>query len=183
MTDRHTDTQTERERERGGGGGRGVFYRVFPSSFCSILQVTQEHARVPRTIAKLGRQEFPASKSLWGEHVRNLLPTLIIMTGYGDDVDDDDDNHHHHHHHHHHHYHQYYRTERRTSRLFFCFVFFFFNNFLTAPRTVSNTNAQVARVQSCANHVQHIQRLSRETCRVTCHVVRRDSSAIKFDRV
>ena len=42
--------------------------------------------------------------------------------------------------------------------------------------------AQVAREQSCANHVQH-KRLSRATCRVACHVVRRDSSAIKFDRV
>ena len=30
--------------------------------------------------------------------------------------------------------------------------------------------------------VQHIERLSRATC-VTCQVVRRDSSAIKFDRV
>ena len=28
-------------------------------------------------------------------------------------------------------------------------------------RTVSNTYAQVARAQSCANHVQHIERLSR----------------------
>ena len=27
---------------------------------------------------------------------------------------------------------------------------------LTAPQTVSNTYAQVARTQSCANHVQHI---------------------------
>ena len=36
----------------------------------------------------------------------------------------------------------------------------------------------------CAvNHVQHIERLSRATCRVTCRVVQRDSSAIKFDRV
>ena len=41
---------------------------------------------------------------------------------------------------------------------------------------------QVARAQPCANHVQHIERLSRATCRVTCLVVQRDSSAIKFDR-
>ena len=54
-----------------------------------------------------------------------------------------------------------------------------FYSLLTAPRTVSNTFAQVARAQSCANHVQHIERLSRATCRVTCHVVRRDSSAVK----
>ena len=36
-----------------------------------------------------------------------------------------------------------------------------FYNLLTAQRTVSNTYAQVARAQSCANHVQHIERLSR----------------------
>ena len=58
-----------------------------------------------------------------------------------------------------------------------------FSNLLTAPPTVSNTYTQVARAQSCANHVQHIERLSRATCRVTCHLVRRDSSAIQFDRV
>ena len=49
-------------------------------------------------------------------------------------------------------------------------------------RTVSNMYAQVAWAQSCANHVQHIERLSRATCRATCHVVRRDSSAVEFDR-
>ena len=58
-----------------------------------------------------------------------------------------------------------------------------FYKLLTAPRTVSNTHAQVAQAQSCANHVQHIEHLSHATCRVTCHLVRRDSSAIKFDRV
>ena len=41
---------------------------------------------------------------------------------------------------------------------------FFFNNLLTAPRTVSYTYAHVARVQSCANHVQHIEHLPRATC-------------------
>ena len=40
-----------------------------------------------------------------------------------------------------------------------CYLRFFYN--LTAPRTVSNTYAQVARVQPCANHVQHIKHLSR----------------------
>ena len=50
-------------------------------------------------------------------------------------------------------------------------------------QTVSNTYAQVARTQSCANHMQHIERLSCGTCRETCQVVRRDSSTIKFDRV
>ena len=58
-----------------------------------------------------------------------------------------------------------------------------FCSLLIGPRTVSYTYAQVAWAQSCANHVQHIERLWRGTCRVTCHVVRRDSSAIKFDRV
>ena len=41
-----------------------------------------------------------------------------------------------------------------------------FHNLLTATRTVSNTYAQVAWAQSCANHVLHIERLSRATCRV-----------------
>ena len=58
-----------------------------------------------------------------------------------------------------------------------------FYNLLTAQRTVSNTHAQVTEAKSCANHVQYIERLSRATCRVTCHAERRDSSAIKFDRV
>ena len=40
-------------------------------------------------------------------------------------------------------------------------LFDIFYNFLTAPRTVSNTYAKVARAQSYANHVQHIERLSR----------------------
>ena len=62
-------------------------------------------------------------------------------------------------------------------------LFEIFYNLLTAPRTVSNTYPQVARTQSCANHVQHIERLSRAACRVACHVVRRDSSAINSDGV
>ena len=41
------------------------------------------------------------------------------------------------------------------------------------PQTVSKMYAQVVRVQSCANHVQHF----------VCHWVRRDSSVIKFDRL
>ena len=35
-----------------------------------------------------------------------------------------------------------------------------FYHLLTAPRTVSNTYAQVAKAQSCANHVQHVGRSS-----------------------
>ena len=41
---------------------------------------------------------------------------------------------------------------------------------------------QVARAQSCTNHMQQVERLSQAKC-ATCHVVRGDSSAIKFDRV
>ena len=44
------------------------------------------------------------------------------------------------------------RTQRRYSRLF---------TISSQRRSVSNTYAQVARAQSCANHVQHIERLSR----------------------
>ena len=49
--------------------------------------------------------------------------------------------------------------EKNNSRFFF-----FFCNLLTASQTVSNMYAQVARAQSCANHVQHIERLSCATC-------------------
>ena len=47
-----------------------------------------------------------------------------------------------------------------------------FYNLLTAPRTFFNTHAQQARAQSCVNHVQHIERLSRATCRVSRDVKR-----------
>ena len=56
-----------------------------------------------------------------------------------------------------------------------------FYTLLSAPQIVSNTYAQVARVKLCENHVQH-ERSSRATC-VTYHVVRRESSAVKLDRV
>ena len=59
----------------------------------------------------------------------------------------------------------------------------FFYNLLTPPRTVSNMYAPVAREQSCTNHTRYIECLLPATCRVTCHVIRRDSPAIKFDRV
>ena len=39
-----------------------------------------------------------------------------------------------------------------------------FLQFSTAPRTVSNTYAQLARAQSCANHVQCIGSLSHASC-------------------
>ena len=67
------------------------------------------------------------------------------------------------------------RIQRRYSRFF---------TISSQRRTLSpNTHTQVTQAQSCANRVQHIERLSRATCRVTCHLVRRDSSATKFDRV
>ena len=56
-----------------------------------------------------------------------------------------------------------------------------FYNLITAPRTVSNTYAKVAwrnRVQITCNtsNAYHVQP-------AVCHLVRRDSSAIKFYRV
>ena len=41
-----------------------------------------------------------------------------------------------------------------------------FHNLLTAPLAVSNTYAEVARAQPCANHVQYIEHLLRATCSV-----------------
>ena len=57
------------------------------------------------------------------------------------------------------------RRRRRRRRILVIIIdskalFEIFHILLTAPRTVSNTYAQVARAQSCANHVQHIERLS-----------------------
>ena len=56
-----------------------------------------------------------------------------------------------------------------------------FYNLLAALWNVSNTHAQVAKAQSCANQVQYTDRYHLQ--RVVYHLVRRDSSAIKFDRV
>ena len=56
----------------------------------------------------------------------------------------------------------------------------FLYNLFTASRTVSIMYPQVAHAQSCANHVQHKERLSCATCCVTCHLVGRESSGIKF---
>ena len=59
------------------------------------------------------------------------------------------------------HYH-YRHFERRNWR-------FFFYNILTVLgvlQTVSKTYTQVARAQSCANHMQHIRRSSLATCHV-----------------
>ena len=41
-----------------------------------------------------------------------------------------------------------------------------FYNLFTALRTVSNMYAQVVKAQSCANHMQHVERLSHATCDV-----------------
>ena len=80
-----------------------------------------------------------------------------------------------------------------------------FYNLLTAPRTVSNAYALVARAQSCANHVQHIERSSRATWSVSlgtkgrrggnrstrrkplttsfrkCHILKPENSSLKRD--
>ena len=56
------------------------------------------------------------------------------------------------------------RIERRSCSGFFCFVLFY--NLLNALRLVSIMCTQVARPQSCASRVQHIERSSRATCRV-----------------
>ena len=121
---------------------------------------------VSRMLAKLGSLR---ERLLMRRTCTELCALFLLRkAGYDspfdddDDDDDDDDNNN--------------RIQRRCSR-------FFFYNLLTAPRTVSNTYAQVAQAQSCPNHVQHIERLSRATCRVTCHLVQRNSSAVKFDRV
>ena len=49
-------------------------------------------------------------------------------------------------------------------------------DWLQSPDCAANClhHARVVRAQLCANHIQHV---------VLCHLVRRDSSAIKFDRV
>ena len=62
------------------------------------------------------------------------------------------------------------RRRRRRRRIAFKSAIPDFYNLITASRTVSNTYAQVARTQSCANHVQHIERSSRAT------LVRRERS-------
>ena len=58
-------------------------------------------------------------------------------------------------------------------------------NILQSPHCTTKCFQHVSSsgwAQSCANHVQHIECLSRLTCHDTCHVVRKDGSAIKFDR-
>ena len=55
-----------------------------------------------------------------------------------------------------------------------------FYNLLTAPRTVSNTYAQVAQV--CKSRATHLVFITCK-CHATCHFVRRGSSATKFERV
>ena len=56
-----------------------------------------------------------------------------------------------------------------------------FYNLLPALWTVSNTYARVAWAKWCAIHVQHIERYHVQ--QAVCHVERRDSSAIKSNRV
>ena len=68
----------------------------------------------------------------------------------------DNSNNHHHHHHNNNDNNNNNCIQRGSSRIFFY-------NLFAAPRTVSNTYAQVAKAQSCENHVQHIERISRAT--------------------
>ena len=82
-----------------------------------------------------------------------------------DDDDDDDDDHNNN------------NTKMSKSK-------FLFYNFLTAPRTVSNTYAQVAKGYSCVTDVQtHRGPITFDNVQyAVCYVVRRDSSAVQFDR-
>ena len=73
-------------------------------------------------------------------------------------------NHHHHHHHHHHH-----RIQRRISRFF---TISSLRRELSPTRTLKWPRHN--RVKSSSTY--HVQR-------VVCHLVRRDSSAIRIDRV
>ena len=54
--------------------------------------------------------------------------------------------------------------------------------FLQSSHSVSITYAQVARAQSCANHVQHTPG-TYHMQHAVYHVVRRNNSAIKLDTV
>ena len=47
---------------------------------------------------------------------------------------------------------------------------------LWAANCLQNVRSSGPRRNRVQNHVQHIERLSRATCRVTCHAVRRDSN-------
>ena len=51
--------------------------------------------------------------------------------------------------------------------------------FLQSPHCAEN---RIQHVRS-SGHAQHIERLSRATCRATCHVVRKNSSDVKFGTV
>ena len=74
-----------------------------------------------------------------------------------DDDDDDDDNND--------------NGNNNNNRIQWHSLSFFLNSLLIVLRTICNMYAQVARVQSCANYVQHIERISHASCRVTCHGV------------
>ena len=63
------------------------------------------------------------------------------------------------------------RIQRRNSRLFTIF---------SLRREPSPTRALKWPGRKCANHVQHIECLSRATCRVTCHVVRREAHLLNL---
>ena len=59
-------------------------------------------------------------------------------------------------------------------------------DFVQSPHNAVNCLQQVCSSGPGAvvcNHVQHIERLSRARCHVTCHGVQRDISAIKFHKI
>ena len=60
-------------------------------------------------------------------------------------------------------------------------VWDFFYNLLTVPRTVCNVFAEVVRVHLCANHMEHMEHLSRAACHMLQGTM--DRSVIKFDRI
>ena len=94
------------------------------------------------------------------------------------DAGDDEDHHHHHHHqhhyhHHHHHHHHHHETEKRNSKLY---TISSPRCELSPTRTLKwseRNRVQITRNTSDVYHVQH----------AVYHVVRRDSSAITFDRI
>ena len=57
-----------------------------------------------------------------------------------------------------------YKKKKKKKKSHSKAQFEIFYNLLTAPQTVSNTYAQVAKAQLGENHVQHIERLSQATC-------------------
>ena len=92
---------------------------------------------------------------------------IIIIIKNNDDDDDDDNNHLHHHHHHHHNC-----IERRSSRVV---AITSLRRELSPTRTVKRPGRNRVQITCNTPSAYHMQP-------AVCHVVRRDSSASKFDR-